>query len=433
MAKKKEYKNGAILIYKRKKIKCTTVAAGFIFGKNRNNYSEPIAHFCEHMLLSETQLSNKKELSQKIDDTFSHINALTYMYKLCIDFARSNKALEKCFALSSEMLLQTKFSSKNIEIEKGVIKQEYITQKDNPKHLFFCANKRTLQNNNTENTSIIGSAEEIDKITKKDLEKFHREIFISQNFIISIVGNISFRRAKFLAKKHFISKLKSNPYFQSDKTEYLPIERPGNLNIEPYKISKVMCKVIFKIDEKYENNFSKACLTLLSNLLNNNSINLYTGQLRNKGLAYNAYFDYSTVKERTLASFYFECSKENINKILNAIAKTIKILKEDEISTKIIDNIKKKIKLSADETGTIAYPSATNFLNSFCLKGDEIISEKHKKQNRKQFFKLTAKDIKKFSNEIFSHPENLYVTCFGNVSTDDIYSYKKMQTMFTKN
>ncbi len=51
MIKVKNYKNGATLVYSKKKRKHTSVVAGFVFGRNRDKFPEPVAHFCEHMFL----------------------------------------------------------------------------------------------------------------------------------------------------------------------------------------------------------------------------------------------------------------------------------------------------------------------------------------------------------------------------------------------
>lgn len=69
--KKKIYSNGATLIFKHRKRKCTSVVAGFAFGSNRNNYPEPTAHFCEHMFFVETENRSKETLKQDMLNTFS--------------------------------------------------------------------------------------------------------------------------------------------------------------------------------------------------------------------------------------------------------------------------------------------------------------------------------------------------------------------------
>ena len=61
----KNYKNGATLIYRHERRKHTSVTAGFIFGKNRDNYPEPTAHFCEHMFFKETKIFLKANLTKK--------------------------------------------------------------------------------------------------------------------------------------------------------------------------------------------------------------------------------------------------------------------------------------------------------------------------------------------------------------------------------
>lgn len=94
IARKKVYKNGATIIYKKHKRKSTSVVAGFVFGQNRDKYPEPTAHFLEHMLFKATKNKNEKELREAQLNTFSSMkNGSTSLFYTEIDFCRSNKAL----------------------------------------------------------------------------------------------------------------------------------------------------------------------------------------------------------------------------------------------------------------------------------------------------------------------------------------------------
>ena len=62
-------KDGAVMIYRKHKMKCTAVEAGFVFCGNRNKYPEPTAHFCEHMLFQGSQHLSDKEIKE--NDNFA--------------------------------------------------------------------------------------------------------------------------------------------------------------------------------------------------------------------------------------------------------------------------------------------------------------------------------------------------------------------------
>ena len=64
IAKKKIYSNGATLIYKHRKRKCTSVVAGFAFGSNRENYPEPTAHFASICFSLKQKTAQKKPLNK---------------------------------------------------------------------------------------------------------------------------------------------------------------------------------------------------------------------------------------------------------------------------------------------------------------------------------------------------------------------------------
>lgn len=121
MTKFKSYKDGATLVYQKRKRKHTSVIAGFVFGRNRDKFPDPVAHFCEHMFFKETQNRNQKQLRQDMLDIFTKKNGRTSPFYTEIDFCRANKKIEECFALASDMLLNTKFSKSALTVKKVLL------------------------------------------------------------------------------------------------------------------------------------------------------------------------------------------------------------------------------------------------------------------------------------------------------------------------
>ena len=430
MLKVKKYANGAILIYKKRKKKCTTVNAGFVFGKNREKYSEPTAHFCEHMLFKETESKNEKEFRQYRLDTLSKNNAYTSPFYLFTDFCRSNKALEKCFALESEMLLSPKFSKKLVENEKGVIKQELVRKINNPQAKFALAYRRTLLSNYNKDTIVLGSEEEIDAITAKELRKFKNDTFISENFVISIVGGISYHKAKKLAERYYINNLKSNPKYTIDKTLTIPIDKPGNLNIENFPHKKSICRVTIKLPDELRNDKSYAMLNMLQYISNGLSGKLFCA-LRDKGLVYSAHLDY--VKDIYDSTVYvdFECSNENVNSVIDTIGQIFDLYRSTPFENELLARHKANKKLNSDEQNPLPiYPEQTNI--TYLRFGKEVFTKQFKKNQKKIFNNLTPEDLQEFCKQIFTLPENIYVTILTDeTSKDKFYSYETIQKILT--
>lgn len=427
--KRKIYKNGATLIYKKNKKRHTSVVAGFVFGKNRDNYPEPTAHFCEHMFFKETKQKSTQTLNEAMQNTFSMYNGRTNLFYTEIDFCRSNKIIEPCFELASEMLLETKFSKKNIDSEKGVIKQELVRKLNNPDKLFYFTYARCLRDYYNKNTMVLGSEQEIDEIDAKTLKKFKDEVFISQNFVITIQGGISFYKAKRLAEKYFIKKLNSDPKFSVDRTMNLIINKKGNLLVEKYPFKKAICSIAIKIDKDL-NNLKNEQISYMLCMICNGLSGKILNRLRDKGLVYSAGMS-SNFKDDETIKIDFACSDQCVNKCIDEIGKVLYDLKTNLVDEKLIETKKKNQKYQRDEKTTLIYPS--NLFNLYLRYGYESLTKKYHKKSKKLFQAVTPQDIKDFCNNIFSNPENLYVAILTGSDENNFYNYEKMQKILIKN
>lgn len=424
LPKKKVYKNGAILIYKKHKRKCTSVTAGFTFGKNRANYPEPIAHFCEHMLFKETENRDATQLKEDILNTFSLQNAYTRNSSVRIEFLRSNRALEPCFKLSSDILLNTRFNLDKVIAEKGVIKQELVARLNNPEVMSQLAFWRGINSKSYSNFNILGSEEEIEAVTPQMLQKFRDEVFISQNFVMTIEGGISFVKAKHLAKKHFINKLKSNPNYPVDKSISIPKDQEGNLSFEKFPLNKAICRIGIFIDQELEGAKTQNVLDLLKKISNDIGGKLLW-KLRDNGLVYIGELYNSIEPNEYLTIIKFECSVENVNKVIDQIGLFFEELRTTKIEKFLIEKKKENKKLSLDEQLTSIFPSG--LFISYSIFKDQILSRKYYKENKNAYEKITAEDIQELCQKILSKPENLYVSILTNASPDKFYTYDEIQ------
>lgn len=428
IARKKIYSNGATLIYKHRKRKCTSVVAGFAFGSNRENYPEPTAHFCEHMFFIETENRSKETLKQDMLNTFSMKNGRTNAFYTEIDFCRSNKVLEDCFALSSDMLLNTKYEAKYIKSEKGVIKQELVRKLNNPDALSYFTLLRATTSKDIKNSLVLGNEDEIEAVTAKSLKKFRDETFISQNFVISIEGGISFLRAKHLAEKYFIKKLKSNPSYPVDQSILFKQTREGNLNIENYPFKKSICRIAIKINQESESQLTEKSALMFCSICNGINGRLLSA-LRENGLVYSAGLGYDTVPTQNVLHFDFSCSTENVNKVIDETGKCFEEFRTTLVEEELIKQKKKNEKLLKDEMMSKIYPS--NLFTNYLAFGDRIFSKKHRKTDKKIFDSLTPNDVQNFCKMALSKPENIYVAILTDGSEKDFYTYEEMQKILT--
>ncbi len=430
--KKKVYKNGAVLIYNKQPLKSTSVCAGFIFGKNRDKYPEPTAHFLEHMFFKQTEKYTFEQLSQKEKEVYSSHNAMTNVYRVTIDFARSNKALAPCFELASEQLLHTKFSRTYINNEKGVIKEELVRRNNDFNVQFIFADTRTMQKDTPyiNPNAVLGSPEEIDAVNAKQLTSFRDENFTAKNFAICISGGISYFKAKKLARKYFISQLKPTPDdYEVDRSLHNLVNKEGNLNIETFNFKKTIGRITIKLDDELSVDENIGTLNILCSALNGIS-GIYHKLLRDAGLVYGGTYASAFISSKPYKlAFSFECSPENVNKIIDKISELFRDLRTKKLDEKLINDVKRSQKLRDDEGSIVAYCNARNIFQRYHTFLDKIFDKKWDKKLEKLFDKTSSEDILNLCKKILSKPENIYVTLLTNPDKTDFYSYEKIQNL----
>lgn len=356
------------------------------------------------------------------------LNGRTNLFYTEIDFCRSNKALEPSFELASDMLLHSKYSKNNVETEKGVILQELEKRLNNSSSFLRNCYKRTTRTTYNTNTCILGSREEIEKVTAKELKNFREETFVSQNFLITIEGGISYHKAKKLAEKYFIKSLKNDLKYPSDWTYTLEIDKQGNLNIEKFDFKRAKAIILFKLDEEMSTIKNDMTMRMLCNICSG-ADGLILGKLRDLGLVYETYVNYFDVSKNHGFCIEFSCTNENVNKVIEEIGKALKKLKENPIPEEIISIELRNFKLWNDEYVKNIYPS--HLFEEYLITKEKMFDKRLSKQKMKFFKHVTPADIQEFSKKAFSKPENLYISMITSEKPETFYSYEQMRKVLT--
>ena len=430
-AKFKTYPNGATLIYRKHNLKHTTVVAGFLFGKNRDKYPEPTAHFVEHMFFKETENLSNEQLKRQMQEIFSFKNAATWIFMEAMIFTRANRALEPCFKLGSEMLLNTKFSKQYVEAEKGVIKQELLRKLASPDFLFGFTCRRNLRSTYNLDTQVLGSEKEIDSMTPKILKQFRDENFISENFIITIEGGISFAKAKRLAEKYYIHNLHSNPNYPVDKTTEasLPIDKPANLLIEKITSKKTKGTVYIKLDNNLFTLATQTQLSMLCDISSGIGGKLFS-ILRDDGLVYSTQMYYEKGQNHLALAIDFACSADNVNKIIFNIGKLFEEYRTQPFDESLLSKKKENALIRKDESVDDIYTN--RLFTAYTFNGKETLTKRYIKERKKLFQNITPDDMHNLCKNIFSKPENIYVALQTDAKPDSFYTYEQMQKLLTK-
>lgn len=145
------------------------------------------AHFLEHKVMA---LSENIEISNRINDLGSLANAWTSYYGTNYNIFGSINPLEN-LRLLLDIFYNTNINEKCVEEEKGIIAEEIDMYKDKIDRYMYDRLFDNLFNTSYVKNTVLGSRDDISKITAKSLNKIYKDFYIPNNTFITVCGNFN--------------------------------------------------------------------------------------------------------------------------------------------------------------------------------------------------------------------------------------------------
>lgn len=395
MYKKLKLKNGVrIITAPLKGTNTVTVLVMVNTGsKNENKQNRGISHFLEHMFFKGTEKRpTKLDISKELDKVGGAFNAFTGKEHTGFWAKVDKKHCDIALDVISDMLLNSKFSVKDIEEERGTVIEELNMFFDNPMMKIPFLFEEVLYPNHPMGWDIGGTKKTMSSVKRKDFVDYYRKYYNGDNTIIAIAGNFNEQEIKNKIKKYFTSSSKNKSkkqikaYNKQNKPEIL---------LEYKKTDQThLCLGVRGYNTEHRD---KYILSVLSVILGGNmSARLYTSIVE-KGWAYYIYTSPENYKD---VGYFVAQSGVNNKKCLEAIKIILdefKKVKEEKISAEEIkrakDYIKGRMNIALESSDAVA-----SFVANQEISSGKILTPKEKfaKTN-----KVTADDLQRVANDIF--------------------------------
>ena len=192
-------KNGATLLYSDRTDDLSSVAISF----NVGSVSDPsgktgIAHCVEHMMFKGCNGKTAAEFSKLSDSLGLVSNAFTTYNQTCYHGSFHYDDTKVVLELLCEMITSPNFDEKELELEKGVIHQEIIMYEDDSQARAGQAGDKEFFKAVEYARPVIGSWEDVSKLTHEDLLEFKNKHYCGMNCIIAYSGKASLQTVKTL-------------------------------------------------------------------------------------------------------------------------------------------------------------------------------------------------------------------------------------------
>ena len=368
-----------------------SVSAGvWVLSGSRYEDVSGMSHFIEHMLFKGTKTKTAREIAEKMDLTGGQLNAYTTReytsyYALTVD-----KSLEDALEILSDMVINSRFSESDIELEKNVVLEEIAMYEDSPEDLVFDLLEEHAFAGNTLGRSITGTRESVKSITRNSIMEHMEKFYSPRNIVLSVAGNFNEDELLSFADKYFgnmkdsgftVPEVKKPLFAKGENTTIKEIEQ-ANLAIgyECYG---------------YDNDLRYPLIILNNAFGSSMSSRLFQRIREDEGLAYSVYSSLASYKDIGLFSIYAGLKAENLKKTEKIILEeTEKILKSGLTEEEII-RAKKQIAgsliLSGESVSSHMSTLGKGILLNGKVKSEAEILEKVEKVSDKDILDVAEK------------------------------------------
>ncbi|WP_062122065.1 M16 family metallopeptidase [Geofilum rubicundum] len=352
-----------------------------------------MAHFIEHVIFKGTQKRKTYHILSRIDDVGGELNAYTTKEETCIYASFLMQDYDRALELLHDITFNSTFPAKELEKEKEVIIDEINSYKDNPSELIIDDFEELIFNKDPMGRNILGTPEMLTTFEQKDIKKFIRNNYHTDQMVICSVGQMEPAKVLRIASK----------YFKDVPANHRTQKRPITLPYQPRSMDKkmdtfqshiVLGNVAYDLDHP-----KRFGLLLLNNIIGGPGMNSRLNMaLREKnGIAYNIESIYTPYYGTGIFCIYFGTDEENINRSLRIVHRELKRLRETRLGKLQLHNAVRQLKGQI----TIANENRENLMLSIGKSYMMYNKVDSLEETYQKIDSITSEDLMHIANEVF--------------------------------
>ena len=312
-----------------------------------------LAHFWEHMAFKGTKKRKSYHIINSLEAVGGELNAYTTKEKICFYASVLDSYFERSVELLTDITFNSIFPEKQLEVERGVILEEMSMYLDSPEDAIQDEFDSLIFPNHQLGVNILGTQESVQRFKRQDLIDFIDENLDTEKIVLSIVGNLDFKKVIKVSEKL----LSDIPVKRRFKTRVSPIEYIST----NHKIDKKNNQAHVAIGRPsyaiHDNN--RLPFFALVNLLGGPGMNSrFNLSLREKyGLVYQIEASYSSFMDTGFFGIFFGTDPQNLNKAMRLVNKEMEQLMQKPLGLVQLKTLKDQLKgqLAMAEEGKQGY------------------------------------------------------------------------------
>ncbi len=367
------------------------------------------SHFIEHMLFKGTEKRSALDIAVEMDEIGGVLNAYTAKEMTCFYAHTLSEHSAKALDIICDMIMNPKLSPEDIELEKGVIKEEIAMYEDSPEDLCADSYYEKVWSGSMLGSNILGTNQTVDSVTGESLSAHIKKFYVPERTVVSFSGNFDEDEAVEICKKYF-SGMKNTGF------ELTPVSADYSPGIYRIKKDFMQNQLILGFPGIPLSDKRRDCASLISSMLGASSSSRLFQTIREKlGLAYSV--DCVNVAHLNAAVFIV-CMGLGKKSEEQAIGETLKIISE------FADTVTEKELARAKEQTVAGFVMSLESVSSIASRNGKGVLLHGRPRSEEEVIKavrgVTLDEIKQTAKEIFDFSK-LSLCCVGDVGSEKSY------------
>lgn len=288
-----------------------------------------IAHFIEHVIFKGTHKRNTYQVLSYLENIGGDLNAYTTKEETFFYASVMNAYVERALELLSDIMFHSSFLKKDIDTEKDVVIEEIKSYKDNPSELIFDEFENLIFDGHPLGTNILGTKTSVKTFTKQKIEQFMQRTYHTDQMVVSIVGNINFKKCISFCQKYLgIIPANRRTYQRLPFTDF-------NVRHEVKKQHGMQSHALIGQALPHFNEKKNQTAILLNNILGGPGLNtrLNLAVREKNGYVYTVESSYAALSDVGIFSIYAASDTKNLDKTLELIYKEMYKLQTQKLGS----------------------------------------------------------------------------------------------------
>jgi predicted Zn-dependent peptidase len=332
------FPNGITIAYK--EVTYTKIAhCGIMLdigSRDEKTDQQGLAHFWEHMAFKGTEKRRSYHIINRLEAVGGELNAYTTKEKVCFHASVLNVHFERALELLCDITFNSIFPETQLERERGVILEEMSMYYDSLEDAIQDDFDEVVFPNHQLGANILGTQQSVKNFSRTDLQEFIKQNLDTERIVVSVVGNIPFKKVIQIAQKY----LKHIPAKKSRIVRDAPLAYVPKQQVVERSGSQAHCAIgrpsYSIMDQK------RVPFFMLTNLLGGAGMNSRLNMsIREKhGMVYSIDASYNTFIDTGFFGIYFATDPKQLKKAIGLIEKELNLLVDKPLTSSQLRAIK---------------------------------------------------------------------------------------------